>query len=213
LKKINQKGLGMWVMSKLVLMIFVLSLVSVLSMFVSIYSEKVISDTARSQTILISEIASGSALYASSLDSVFLESEVRVQEANRDYTLLIDKVEEDDNWRTVFLLAWNDQETLEDITERLGFASASATNLSPDINEVLLFEGNAEDAGFEQKDKILVHPSRLVDRDSNLIFFRNITVFCVASVKAQGSEAIKLKEAIERLGACCFEGNREAICA
>lgn len=202
----------MWVMSKLVLMIFVLSLMFILSMFVTIYSEKVVSDTARSHTILISEIASGSALYASSLDSVFLESEVRVQDVRRDYTLLVDKVEEDGNWRAVFLLAWNDQKTLEDITDGLGFAAASATNLSPDIHEVLLFEGNAEDSGFKQKDKMLLHPSSSFDRDSNIIFFRNITVFCIASVKAQGSESIKMKEAIEKLGACCFEGNRGITC-
>lgn len=195
-----RRGLGMWVMSKLVLVIFLFSLVLVLTLFMRVYSDKIISDTAQSYTLLWSEVANGALLYRSSSDSVYLEDIIRVREANRDYTVMVSKVDKE---RVVLFLSWYKHDTIPDMQER-GFAAAAALNMPEIIDDggILLFEGASGEIEFKEVGTtLLVKPSETIDRDSTLMFYRNDTYFCVGSVK----EGIPIEEAINKLGNCCQE--------
>lgn len=196
-----RKGLGMWVMSKLVMVIFLFSLVLVLTMFMKVYSDKIISDTAESYTLLWSEVAGGSLLYRSSSDSVYLPDIIRVREANREYTAMVKQV---GNGRAVFFLSWRKHDTPKEL-EKEGFAAASGINMPTAISEdgeILLFEGSDDEPTFSHvDDTLVVKPSLRSYRDSTLAFYRNGSYFCVGSIK----EGVPVEQAIDQLGACCQE--------
>ena len=204
-----KRGIGMWIMSKMVLLIFILGLVFVMSLFLNIYQDKVIADTAKSYTVLWSEIASGALLYESSLDSSYLDDDVRVQDANRDYTVVVEKVYEDRRYRVVFLIAWQTYETIQEIIAEGGFAAASVLNMPAEVKEVKLFKGSMRSPGFREAKELVLNPSMRVDRHTNLIFFRNHTIFCIGSVAGEG----KLKEAIAIIGICCAERSKDPRCS
>ena len=196
-----KKGLAMWVMSKLVLMIFLFALVMVLTLFMRVYSEKIISDTARSYTLLWSEVANGALLYRASSDSVFLENIIRVRDANREYTVMVRRVGSE---RAVFFLSWYKHETSEEM-QKEGFASASSINMPTDVldnGKILLFEGARGEVAFyppEDPNVLIVKPSVSIDRDTTILFTRNEEYFCVASVK----EGVPMNAAVDLLGQCC----------
>jgi len=203
-----KRGIGMWIMSKMVLLIFILSLVFVMTLFLTVYEEKIIADTAKSYTVLWSEIASGALLYESSLDSAYLENAVRVQDANKDYTLVVEKVREGSSNRVVFLLAWYTYKTVDEIIEEVGFASASVLNIQSEIEDIKLFSGSDRTAGYRETNDLVLNPSARVDRHTNLVFFRNQTIFCVGSVIGEG----KLAEAIDIMRMCCSPRPNDPRC-
>ena len=194
-----RKGLGMWVMSKLVMVIFLFSLVLVLSMFMRVYSDKIISDTAESYTLLWSEVASGSLLYRASGDSVYLPDIIRVREANREYTAVVKKSGDE---RVVFFLSWQKHDTLDAI-QKEGFAAASGINMPEEVSEngkILLFEGSPDEPTFSHVDNaLIVKPSLRSYRDSTLAFYRNNSYFCVGTIK----DGVPVEQAMNQLGACC----------
>lgn len=191
----------MWIMSKLVLVIFLFSLVLVLTLFMRVYSEKIISDTAKSYTLLWSEVANGALLYRSSSDSVFLGDVIRVRDANRQYTVLVQKV---GNERIVFFLSWYDHDSVESM-QKEGYAAATAINMPVEIEEdgkILLFEGTKGEVSFdESSNSLLIRPSKKFERDTTLVFTRNESFFCVGSIK----EGVPVNESIDLLGRCCQE--------
>ena len=196
-----RKGLGMWIMSKLVLMIFLFALVLVLTLFMQVYSEKIISDTAQSYTLLWSEVANGALLYKSSTDSAFLPNIIRVREANREYTVMVERVGSE---RIVFFLSWLRHDTADAMREQ-GFAAATAINMPSAVSDdgkILLFEGLDGEIGFQEPlepTELLVRPSENVGRDTTIIFTRNNEYFCVATVK----EGVSIEASISLLGDCC----------
>ncbi|MCK4327709.1 MAG: hypothetical protein KAW41_04500 [Candidatus Diapherotrites archaeon] len=196
-----KKGLGMWIMSKLVLMIFLFALVLVLTLFMRVYSDKIISDTAQSYTLLWSEVANGALLYRSSSDSVFLPDIMRVREANREYTVMVQKVGSE---RAVFFLAWYKHETAEDMRGE-GFAAATAINMPSAVagdGKILLFEGLEGEVGFEEPldpSVLMVRPSERVGRDTTLLFTRKDEYFCVGTIK----EGVSVEHSVSLFGDCC----------
>ncbi len=194
-----RKGLGMWIMSKLVLVIFLFALVLVLTLFMRVYSDKIISDTAQSYTLLWSEIASGSLLYRASSDSIYLPNIIRVREANREYTVMVKKVGDE---RAVFFLSWQKHNSSESM-HKAGFAAASGINMPPKVDKILLFEGSPDEPTFTHVDQsLVVKPSLRTYRDSTLAFSRNGSYFCIGTIK----EGVPVEQAINQLGNCCQEG-------
>ncbi|MBN3037611.1 MAG: hypothetical protein JW834_04140 [Candidatus Diapherotrites archaeon] len=198
-----KRGLGMWIMSKLVILIFLFALVFVMSLFLRIYEDKVIADTARGYTTLWSEIAAGAGTYESSLETLYLEDKIQIQEVDAAYTLVLKPSEAVRQWRVAFLIAWKDHDSPEQIAQTDGFAAASVVSLPRQVERIIMFQGNYDDVGYETVEELLVRPSAPigVGRDTNLIFYRNETVFCVGSTKARNPETVK--DAIATLGACC----------
>ncbi|MFC2174410.1 hypothetical protein ACFLQ2_00885 [archaeon] len=201
-----KRGLGMWIMSKMVMLIFLFSLVLVLTLFMRVYSEKIISDTARSHTLLWGEVANGALLYRASTDSVYLSRLMEVREASRPYTVMVKRVS---NERVAIFLAWGLHETEDEMTED-GIVAATAVSMPFDISddpngEILLFEGRDGEVGFREafpSDTLIVSPSVNSGRDDTIIFSRNNTVFCVGTVK----EGVPVEASVERLGECCYGG-------
>jgi hypothetical protein len=206
-------------MSKMVLMIFLFSLVLIMTMFLRIYGEKVISDTARSRVAYMSEIATGAASFSSAVDSAYLERNIQIEQASRDYTIVVQSTEEGagtrKTFKTVFMFAWKDLETIDAINDAGGFAAAAATTLPSGIKMIKFFKGKqrivddpTSAMGFEEMkgkdaDTLVIRPSaRASYWDEYVLFYRNGTKFCIGTVTIGNN----LKQSIEKFGKrCCGE--------
>ncbi|MCD6414624.1 MAG: hypothetical protein J7L23_03270 [Candidatus Diapherotrites archaeon] len=212
-KRLGNKGLGMWVMSKTVLFIFLLLLVAVLSGFLNIYQKKVIEDSARSVIMLWAESANSVAQFPSGSAIWPLQQQVIIKSAGRkvsvakDYTTGIVALDSPDGKRLVFMLAWGDhnETKIEDIPE---YATAVSTGLPLDITNVYFFNGSTtpgdpptylQYAG-NPKEEIIVRPSIGGTRDAYIVFYRNQTTFCIGTIKQTETD---LKTAVGNIATCC----------
>jgi hypothetical protein len=202
--RIGKRGLGMWIMSKMVLLIFLFALVFVMGSFLRIYQEKVVSDTAKSFTVLWSETANGALLYSSSSETVYLQPLIEVQGASRDYTVVLEKVEEEP-MRLVFFLAWGDyKDAKEIVAQGGGFAAASVLNMPVNVEEIILFRGELDRPAFDEprpSNQLLLTPSAAFDRRDTMLFVRNDKLFCAGSV----AQAVDKPAALAALNRCCVE--------
>ena len=219
-----KKGLGMWILSKTVILIFLFSLVMIMTIFLKIYSDKVVSDTARSYTTYWSEVASSALSFESSSDSVYLEPVIRVRESQKQYTAFVVKSKGREN-RITFLLSWarfdqdkdyKDYKTeysmkyLESFEQKHGYAAASALNMPEAIEDIYFFNvvpgSDPQDPEYDvirnDEQPLIAQPSNNLERETDFIFYRNETVFCVATLAAGQN----ITAAIRKVGRCCYLG-------
>lgn len=212
--RLDEKGLGMWIMSKMVIAIFLFSLILVLSNFLLIYQQKAISDTARGRTKLWAEIANSVASYPSASDSIYLSSAISIRKTSKHYTVGIGKVvpegpQTEGRKRLVFFLVFRDVGNTTEIEEEGGFAAASSLTLPNSIETLKIFNWKGgTGAGYEEVlsgDILLVRPSRTGEevRDDSILFYRNKTAFCVGQKPA--GEGISIKDAMGELGRVCTQ--------
>ena len=116
-----KKGMGMWIMSKMVMFIFLFSLVAILGGYYMIYKDKVIDDTGKKITQSISETITDALSYQSTFKTIWLNSNIWIRDEAKPYTLALQTVKDGRAGivRLVIFLAWRDQESPE------SFASAS----------------------------------------------------------------------------------------
>lgn len=209
----------MWMMSKLVLLIFLFGLLTVLTGFLGVYQEKVISDTARDNTALLSEVANTALSFQAAGGTYLLDPLIIVSDQNQQYTIVVRAIAEDSltNDRVVFLFAWLDHEDMASIDSEGGFASASALEMPPAVSDddypgagrIWFFDGQV-DGEFELLDPahgdLFVRPSlSAAERDQYMLFYRNRNVFCVATM-VQG---IDLGDTLDRLAHCCVADDND----
>ena len=119
------KGFGMWIMSKLVMFIFLFSLVAALGAYYMIYQNKVVDDTAKKFTQSIAEDITNVLSYKSDFKSIWLDSGIWVRDTSRSYTLYLEYVPGKDLKRIVIFMTWNDHPSIENVS----FSAASAVSL------------------------------------------------------------------------------------
>lgn len=221
-----KRGLGMWVMSKTVLMVFLLGLVVVLTGVLSIYQERVIEDNARAVIMLWAESANSVVMFPSGSIILPIENKIMISGGTgkstqiRSYTAGITHQGSPSSERIVFLLTWETGQPAEDayandeINDIEQFVAAVALELPSqppdDIRKVHMFKGRLTSTNIptyplflDTVDKDLVlRPS--IDgskRDDGLLFYRDGPVLCIASKKKLDTNA---KESMDRLIECCF---------
>lgn len=195
----------MWIMSKVVIAVFLFSLILVLSNFLLIYQQRAIADTAKGRTKLWAEVANSVASYPSASDSIYLPSSIRIRETSRRYTLGIRKVTSggEEN-RIVFLMAFQETGNISEINREGGFAAASTLVLPSEVDSTKVFNWTGGGVGYKEvlgDQTLLVRPSRPVSevRDQSILFFRNKTSFCVG----QKPEGIPIDDAMTEIGNEC----------
>ena len=194
-----KRGFGMWIMSKLVMFIFLFSLVAALSGYYVIYQHKVIDDTAKKFTQSISEVISDALSYQTMTRVVWLDSNIWIRDTSRPYTIVIEYVDGGGGSsfnRVVIFLAWNDHNSTDNIE---GFASASAVNLmkSPSgwgqvdnskftIGSVCLYSiesgGHISSVSVDTSDPLIIRPSA-PDNDNRadyLLIYKTGHKLCIA---------------------------------
>lgn len=211
-----RKGLGMWIMSKLVIVIFLFALLFVLTGFLRVYEEKVIADTARDNTALLAEVGNTALSFQAAGGMFYLEPLVVVENQYQQYTVFVETVGSGDNDRVVFLLAWKLQDSLESVRASGGFASSSALDMPPEVRidsgagagRIWFFKGQAK-GGFElvrRGDPLLVQPSLTAgENDEYLLFYRNKNVFCVGTMV----KGLDVKEQMGYLSKCCVKDSSD----
>ena len=198
------KGFGMWIMSKLVMFIFLFSLVAMLSSYYLIYQDKVIDDTAKEVAQSVAESITDALSYREAVRTIWLSSNVWVRDTSRPYTLYIYYAENvgENLDRLVIFLAWNDHDSRPST-----FASAAAVNLVSDgedtsytINHVCLYDIDS-DGGIAQDDSLLIRPSaaNFDDRANYIIVYKFGDKLCIASKNANAG----LSSAINALKGEC----------
>ncbi len=202
----NRKGLGMWLLSKVVILIFLTSLILVLSNFLVIYQQKVISDTAQGRTRLLAEVADSAASYPSSSDSIALNPSIKIKDTERDYTIGVKEVEND---RLVFSLVFKNFKNITKIKQRGGFSAASAIILPKEVENIKVFNWTWQEYSQVPEDQtgsqtLLVNPAVPVgeEKENAILFIRNKTVFCVGAKPAESETKTMMNE----LGGACTRG-------
>lgn len=207
---LDDKGLGMWIMSKVVIAVFLFSLILVLSNFLLIYQQKAIADTAKGRTKLWAEVANSVASYQSAADSVYLPKSIRIRDTSRKYTIGIRRVTSgtigNEEKRIVFLMVFRDSGNLSEINRKGGFSAASTLVLPSEIEHSKVFNWTGgPGAGYQEvlgeSRALLIRPSKPTSevRDQSLLFYRNKTAFCVG----QKPEGTPMDVAMSELGEKC----------
>ncbi len=200
-----RKGLGMWVMSKLVMFIFLFSLVAALGAYYMIYQDKVIDDTAKKVTQSIAETITDALSYRKTTRTIWLDSNIWIRDTSRTYTIFLQHVVDADYHRVAVFLAWNDHEEKPE-----SFAAASAVNMIQKgfgedsvyaIGTVCFYEIDSEGDINEIGDELLIRPSS-PDQDSRsdyLLVYKSGDKLCLASKNVRAD----LKEALDALKTEC----------
>ncbi len=207
-----RKGLGMWVMSKLVMFIFLFSLVAMLSAYYMIYQDKVIDDTAKKVTQSIAETITDALAYKETTRTIWLDSNIWIRDVSRPYSLVLEWVP--DSNRLVVFMTWNDQ---KDIGSIKSYSSASAVFITGSedtesnfaVDHVCLYEineDNCEEGSCNPDqiyDQMLIRPSAgdAYDRVDYLIIYKKDNKLCLAEKTVN----VDLQTAIQGLKTVCGE--------
>ncbi|GEM_PF-5480550 len=210
-----RKGLGMWVMSKMVMFIFLFLLVSILTGYYMIYKDKVIDDTGKKVTQSIAETITDALSYETTVRTIWLDSHIWIRDEAKPYTLALQVVSDNKNriLRLVIFLAWEDQENPETFASAsfvaapmkgLGISATSTYSLSSISLYNISFSG-----GEASVEEIKGEPPRIVIRPSSpkgtrndfIIVYKNRDKMCVG-VK---SNDVGLEEAKRALEEACNE--------
>lgn len=213
---LDESGLGMWIMSKTVMMILLLGLVVALTGIMNIYQQSIIEDSARGTVLLWSEAANSVAAFTSGTavwhvaPSLLIQGDSPESSTARDYTIAVTNRTGPSGQRLIFLLAWGSNPARETIDDFPGFATAVSVDLPPDVKQVYLFKGTLDSIKppvpkrpelTSGTDGLVMHPSIGGEAsDVAFLFMRDKEIFCVAS-KTRGE--FNSTEAMNRLQECC----------
>ncbi len=212
------RGFSTWVMSKLVMVIFLFSLVAALSEYYMIYQDKTVDDTAKKFVQSIAEDVSDALSYRTTTRTIWLDSMIWIRDTSKQYSIYLKYIPDVDYnlGRLVILMVWNDHESIDEIKSFASAAGvsilhsgASNEDLAYAVDDVCLFEmdSNGELTQVLGEQGLLIRPSSIDDdyRSNYIIIYKDGNKLCIANNNVN----VDLKTGISNLKSAC---ENDAMC-
>ncbi len=201
------KGFSTWVMSKMVMLIFLFSLVAALGEYYMIYQQKTIDDTAKLVVQSIAEQISDALSYETTTRMIWLDSRIWVRDISRGYTLVF--YYNSSESRLSILMAWNDHPNWGAINSYASAAGVSiikprfmSSNTPYSVSKVCFYNMNSNGKLTRKYGYMFeVRPSALSDSDRSnyLLVYKDDTKLCISNNNVN----VDVKSGISALKQAC----------